>query len=83
MERVHTLTSILAGAVAGLFNAGLYSGVFAYLALHLLITLLIVGALKNSGDYFLKKTDLLGGLGSGVMVFLCGWIITYNVVYTL
>lgn len=83
MERVHTLTSILAGVVAGLFNAGLYSGIFAYLALHLIITLLILATLKNSQDYFLKKTDLLGGLGSGIMVFLCGWIITYNVVYTL
>lgn len=83
MERVHTLTSMLAGVVAGLFNAGLYSGIFAYLALHLIITLLIVGDLKNVESYFLKKTDLLGGLGSGVMVFLCGWIITYNLVYTL
>lgn len=83
MERVHTLTSILAGAIAGLFNAGLYSGIFAYLALHLLITVLIVAPFKSSQDYFLKKSDLFGGLGSGVMVFLCGWIITFNIVYTL
>lgn len=83
MERVHTLTSILAGAIAGLFNAGLYSGVFAYVAFHLIITLLIAGQLKKVENYFMKSTDMLGGLGSGVMVFLCGWIITYNVVYTL
>lgn len=83
MERVHTLTSILAGVVAGLFNANLYSGIFAYLGFHLIMTLLIAGSLKKIENYFLKNTDLLGGLGSGVMVFLCGWIITYNLVYTL
>lgn len=69
--------------VAGLFNAGLYSGIFAYLGLHLIITLLIFVSAADVGSYFLKKTDLLGGLGSGIMVFLCGWIITYNLVYTL
>lgn len=47
MERVHTLTSILAGVVAGLFNANLYSGIFAYLAFHIIITLLIAGSLKK------------------------------------
>lgn len=78
------MTSILAGVIAGLFNANLYSGIFVYLALHLFVTLLVVGGLKGGIDeYFMKKTELLGGLGAGVMVFLCGWIITYNVVYTL
>ena len=47
MERVHTLTSILAGVVAGLLNANLYSGIFVYLAFHLIITLLIAGSLKK------------------------------------
>lgn len=82
LERVHTLTSILAGVVAGLFNANLYSGIFAYLGFHLIITLLIAGSLKKIEQYFMKSSDLLG-LGSGVLVFLSGWIITYNVVYTL
>lgn len=83
LERVHTLTSILAGVIAGLFNANLYWGIFAYLALHLMVILLIAGSLSKVESYFMKKTDLLAGLGSGVMVFLCGWIITFNVVYTL
>lgn len=47
MERIHTLTSILAGVVAGLFNANLYSGIFAYLGFHLLITLMIAGFKGN------------------------------------
>lgn len=83
MNRIQTLTSILAGVVAGLFNAGLYSGIFSYLLLHMLITLMISVTLRRVEDYFLKKTDLLDGLASGFMVFLCLWIITYNLVYTL
>lgn len=83
MERIHTMTSILAGAIAGIFNAGLYSGVFAYVGFHLIIILLIASSIGKVENYFLKSTDLLGGLSSGIMVFLCGWIITYNVVYTL
>jgi uncharacterized protein (DUF2062 family) len=47
MERIHTLTSILAGVVAGLFNANLYSGIFAYLGFHLLITIMIAGFKGN------------------------------------
>jgi hypothetical protein len=84
MERIHTLTSILAGVIAGLFNAGLFSGIFIYLLLHVFVTGVVFVGLKGSVDeYFVRRSELLGGLGAGVMVFLCGWIITFNVVYTL
>jgi len=84
MERIHTLTSILAGVIAGLFNAGLFSGIFIYLLLHVFVTGGVVGGLKgNMEEYFVRRGELLGGVGAGVMVFLCGWIITFNVVYTL
>lgn len=80
---MHTLISILAAVLAGLLNANLYGGIFAYLGLHLIMTLFIALKLKNIEKYFLKSTDLVSGLGSGVLVFLCIWIIVYNVVYTL
>lgn len=83
MERINTLTSILAGVVAGLLNANLYSGILAYLGFHLIISLIIFGSLREIENYFLKKIEVFGGLASGVMVFLCGWIITFNLVYTL
>lgn len=82
-ERVHTLTSILAGALAGVFNADLYGGITAYVLLHLLVGLFIVGSIGDIDKYFLKKSDLAGGLGKGVPVFMCAWIIIFNVVYTL
>ena len=83
MERMHTLTSILAGIIAGLFNTNLYSGIFTYMCFHLIMTLLILGSIGNAKKYFLKKADVLSGLGSGVPVFMCAWIIVFNVVYTL
>ena len=83
MERIHTLTSILAGVLAGLFNTNLYSGIFTYLLLHLVMIGLVAGKLGSIDKYFLKKSDILGGLGSGIPVFMCAWMIIFNVVYTL
>lgn len=47
------------------------------------MSLLVTLKIDNIANYFLKKSDLLSGIGSGVPVFLCCWIIIYNVVYTL
>jgi hypothetical protein len=83
MERVYTLTSILAGVSAGLFNANLYSGILTYIGFHLIIILMIAVNLKQLSSYFMKITDPLLGIATGVMVFICAWIITFNIVYTL
>ena len=83
MERVQILTSILGGVLAGLFNVNLYGGILTYLGLHLIIILSIFGLLPNLDKYFMKKSEILAGLGGGILVFLCVWIITFNLVYTL
>lgn len=83
MERMHTLTSILAGIIAGLFNTNLYSGIFTYLCLHLLMTVFVMGSIGDVSKFFLKKIDIVSGIGSGVPVFMCAWIIIFNIVYTL
>ena len=83
MERIHTLTSVLAGVIAGLINTNLYGGIFTYVFFHLIISLFVALRMDKIENFFLKKTDLFGGLGSGVPVSLCCWIIVYNVVYTL
>ena len=83
MERIHTLTSVLAGVIAGILNTNLYSGIFTYLFFHILMSALVSLKVDKINNYFLKKSDLLNGLGSGVLVFICCWIIIYNIVYTL
>lgn len=83
MERIHILTSILAAIIAGLLNTNLYGGVFVYVGFHLLVMIMIALKLRNIESYFMKSIELLNGFGSGALVFLCVWIIVYNVVYTL
>ena len=83
MERIHTLTSILAAVVAGLLNVNLYGGIIIYLGFHFAMMGLTSVKLGDLGRYFLKSSDIVMGLGSGVLVFLCVWIIVYNIVYTL
>jgi hypothetical protein len=83
MERIQTLTSTVAGVLAGLFNSNLYSGVAAYVGFHLLMALLIVVSVGEVERYLVKRVSLLGGMGSGILVFICMWIITFNIVYTL
>lgn len=83
LERTTTLTSILAGTLAGLFNTNLYSGIFTYLFMHLVVTVLIFGRIGDLSKFFMKKADIISGAASGVPVFMCVWIIVFNVVYTL
>ena len=83
MERIHTLTSILAAVVAGLLNVNLYGGIMIYLSFHFAIMGMTTLKLRDLSKYFLKSSDIVMGLGSGVLVFLCVWIIVYNLVYTL
>ena len=83
LERINILTSILAAVLAGILNANLYGGILSYLGLHFFIAAIMMIRLGDTKQYFLKPSDIVSGLGSGVLVFLCIWIIVYNVVYTL
>lgn len=37
----------------------------------------------DTSQFFMKKADVFNGIGSGVLIFICAWMIIYNVVYTL
>lgn len=83
LERIRILVSLLSGIIAGLFNVNQLLGPLIYFIMHALITGLIVVKVRDTTQYFLKKTDVFSGIGSGVLIFLCAWMIIYNVVYTL
>jgi hypothetical protein len=51
--------------------------------MHLIITGLIIVKVKDVTKYFHKSSAIFGGIGSGVLIFICAWMIVYNVVYTL
>jgi hypothetical protein len=83
LERIRILISLLSGILAGLLNVNQLLGPLVYFLMHALITGLIVLKVKDTTQYFMKKTDVFSGIGSGVLIFLCAWMIVYNVVYTL
>lgn len=83
LERIRILVSLLSGIVAGLFNVNQLLGPIIYFLIHALTTGLIVVKVKDTTQFFMKKADVFSGIGSGVLIFLCAWMIVYNVVYTL
>ncbi len=83
LERIRILVSLLSGIIAGLLNVNQLIGPVVYFIMHILITGLIVVKVKDSTQFFMKKADIFSGIGSGVLIFICAWMIVYNVVYTL
>jgi hypothetical protein len=83
LERIRILVSLLSGIISGLINVPQLLGVIVYVLMHTLITVLIVIKVGDTSKYFMKKSDVFSGIGSGVLIFLCAWMIVYNVVYTL
>jgi hypothetical protein len=51
--------------------------------MHALMTGLMILKIGNVNKFFMKTADIFGGIGSGVLIFICAWMIVYNVVYTL
>jgi hypothetical protein len=81
--RIRILVSLLSGIIAGLFNINQVLGPVVYLIMHVLMTGLMILKIGNVNKFFMKATDIFGGIGSGVLIFICAWMIVYNVVYTL
>ena len=77
------LTTILAGVVSGLLNLNQLEGPFLYLGGHLLLTILLLAAVGTRGEYFKSAASLFDGMGGGVLLFICIWMIVVNIVYVL
>jgi hypothetical protein len=82
-DRMRLLTTILAGVLSGLLNLNQLEGPFLYLAVHLVLTLLIYLKIDSAEKYFKGIGDLFGGMGSGLLLFICVWMIVVNIVYVL
>lgn len=82
-DRMRLLTTILAGVLSGLLNLNQLEGPFLYFAVHLVLTLLIFLKIDKVENYFKGVGSLFEGLGSGVLLFICVWMIVVNVVYVL
>jgi hypothetical protein len=54
-----------------------------YAVLQIAVSPLILFTLGNSKKYFLNKSDAFTGIAGSVLMFVCSWMISYNLVYTL
>lgn len=82
-DRMRLLTTILAGVLSGLLNLNQLEGPFLYFGVHLVLTLLIFLKIDKVESYFKGVGSLFEGMGSGVLLFICVWMIVVNVVYVL
>jgi hypothetical protein len=54
-----------------------------YICMHVLVTGCVAIKIGDISKYFMKKTDVFAGMGAGVLLYLCAWMIVNNIVYTL
>jgi hypothetical protein len=82
-DKMRLLTTILAGVLSGLFNMNQLEGPFLYFGIQLVLTVLIYFKIGEVEKYFKSVGSLLEGLASGILLFICVWMIVVNVVYVL
>jgi hypothetical protein len=82
-DRMRLLTTILAGVLSGLLNLNQLEGPFLYFIVHLVLTLLIYLKIDKVENYFKGVGSLFEGMGAGLLLFICIWMIVVNIVYVL
>ena len=73
----------MAGVLSGLFNLNQLEGPFLYLVIHVVMTLLVYVKIGEVEKYFASFWSLFEGMGAGLLLFLCIWMIVVNMVYVL
>ena len=77
------LTTILAATVSGILNLNQLEGPLLYLIFHVVLTVLIYVSVGGGEKYFKSSGSLWSGMGGGVLLFICIWMIVVNIVYVL
>ena len=82
-DKMRLLTTVLAAVVSGLLNLNQLEGPFLYIFFHVLLTLLIQVSIGRADKYFKTWNSLWEGMGGGILLFICIWMISVNIVYVL
>jgi len=78
------LTTILSASVSGILNLNQLEGPLVYLIFHVMLTVLIYVLIGGGGErYFKSSASLWEGMGGGLLLFICIWMIIVNIVYVL
>jgi hypothetical protein len=83
LSSTRTVLSIVIGLFCGIINLNQLFAVVLYAVLQVAVSPLILFTLGNSKKYFLNKSDAFTGIAGSVLMFVCSWMISYNLVYTL
>lgn len=82
-DKMRLLTTILAGAISGILNLNQLEGFLLYLVFHVLLTVLIYVSVGSGEKWFKSSGSLWEGMGGGILLFICVWMIMSNIVYVL
>lgn len=82
-DKMRLLTTILAATVSGILNLNQLEGPLLYLIFHVVLTVLIYVSVGGGEKYFKSSGSLWSGMGGGVLLFICIWMIVVNIVYVL
>lgn len=80
---MRVMTAILAGSICGILNMNQILAPFFFVGLQLLLTLLVIIATKNYRNYFNNLSEVSAGIVETTMMFICSWMISYNLVHHL
>lgn len=83
LSRMRTLLALLIGTICGIVNCNQILAPLAYIVLQLAATAAFALASGNYRRYFNNLTEMASGIPEGVMMFICSWMLSYNLVYTL
>jgi len=77
------LLALLIGTVCGIINCNQIVAPIAYMAIQLAATAVFAFAIGNYRRHFNNLTEVMSGIPEALMMFICSWMISYNLVYTL
>lgn len=83
LSRMRTLLALLIGAVCGIINCNQIVAPIAYIVIQLAATLVFGLAIGNYRRCFNSLTEVAAGIPESLMMFICSWMLSYNLVYTL
>ena len=83
LSSTRTMIAILVGVFCGIVNFNQLMAPLLYVGIQLVASPLILMLLQPSRNFFLNSSDVLSGIMQSALMFVCSWMIGYNLVYTL
>jgi hypothetical protein len=83
LSKIRLFIAILLGSISGILNLNQLIAPLIYFTIQLVVTPIITFKMKNYKDYFNNANELTSGITESILMFVCTWMITYNLVYTL